>query len=108
MNHTRSIKLINDGFFRQYIVVHVSTTQEAFWDIREIEIFSHPDHSPESLIADDIRFSELPGSTQMAIVAALDEREHEHRQRMHGLRHLMVDIRADEADFAAARIWSGA
>lgn len=110
MNTTRSIKLVNDGgVFRQYLIVFVRDTNEA-WDIREIEIYSSPDYALASLIADDICFNDLPASTQMAIIGALNADQHQKDEAKHqrGLRRLWADIQADaalSADVTAARAW---
>lgn len=82
----------------QYLVVHV-TPNEASWDITGIEILDEN----KMLLADDINFNELPKPSQMAILGALNEHQHEEDQHRHGLRRLMADI---NADIAAARAWS--
>jgi hypothetical protein len=101
MSLTQSIALTNGGCFPQYLLVHVVPSDGPSRDIREIEIFSRPDHCPESLISDGIVFSELPLDTQLRILSALDEKQDSTARIRRGFRRLWADI---QADAAAARL----
>jgi hypothetical protein len=101
MSQVRSITLRDfNALLPQYLVVNY-ISDDAEWQVTSLEILDES----KKVIADGIEFAMLPTASQMAILGALHEHDHEQKQRRHGMMRLLNDLRADAA---AQRVLEGA
>lgn len=101
MSRVQSVTIRDfDALLPQYLVVNY-ISDDAEWQVMSLKILDEN----KTVIADGIEFASLPTPSQMAILGALHNHDHEEKQRRHGLARLLNDIRADQA---AARVLEGA
>lgn len=89
MSRTRCIALPNPGsVLTTYVLVNYQISDESAWNISSIELYA--DVEMTQLLADDIRFKDLPLEAQDTIHAALNVYDEQRRRQDARLMQLAV------------------